>query len=208
MTAPITLTGTGLTVRRADREIFTDLSFTAHAGTSLAVLGPSGSGKTTLLAVAGGLTRPDAGTVLLDGAPIDAAARRRIGVVLQGYGLVSLLSAAENVEAALRATGRSPDDARTATEDVLDTLGLAPLADHLIEELSGGQQQRVAVARALALHPRVLLADEPTAEQDSASRAVVLDQLFSVPAQGGILLLATHDAEIAQRCTASVQVRA
>jgi ABC-type lipoprotein export system ATPase subunit len=207
VTAPLTLTGTGLTVRRADREIFTDLSFAARAGTSLAVLGPSGSGKTTLLALAGGLARPDAGTVLLDGAPLDAAARRRIGVVLQGYGLVSLLSAAENVEAALRAAGQPADDARAVAADALAALGLEEVADHLVEELSGGQQQRVAVARALALRPQVLLADEPTAEQDPVSRARVLDQLFSVPARGGILLLATHDPEIATRCTASVRVR-
>ena len=206
MSAP-TLRGTGLAVRRADREIFTDLSFDASPGTSLAVLGPSGSGKTTLLALVGGLTRPDAGTVLLDGEPIDAAAQRRIGVVLQGYGLVSLLSAAENVEAALRAAGRPPDDACDTAAAMLDALGLDGLADHLVEELSGGQQQRVAVARALALEPDVLLADEPTAEQDPASRALVLDQLFSVPGRGGILLLATHDAQIAERCSASVRVR-
>lgn len=202
-----TLTGSGLAARRAGREIFTDLSFEARAGTALAVLGPSGSGKTTLLALVGGLARPDAGTVLLDGAPLDASARRRIGVVLQGYGLVSLLSAAENVEAALRASGMPAEDAQQAAADALAALGLESLADHLIEELSGGQQQRVAVARALALAPDVLLADEPTAEQDPESRAVVLAQLFSVPQRGGILLLATHDAEIAERCSASVHVR-
>ncbi|WP_375493577.1 ATP-binding cassette domain-containing protein [uncultured Jatrophihabitans sp.] len=202
-----TLTGSGLAARRAGQDIFTDLSFEARAGTALAVLGPSGSGKTTLLALVGGLARPDAGTVLLDGAPIDASARRRIGVVLQGYGLVALLSAAENVEAALRASGMAAEDAQQAAADALAALGLESLADHLIEELSGGQQQRVAVARALALAPDVLLADEPTAEQDPESRAVVLAELFSVPQRGGILLLATHDAEIAERCTASVHVR-
>lgn len=202
-----TLTGTALTARRADAEIFSELSFEASDGMSLAVLGPSGSGKTTLLALAAGLARPDAGSVTLDGAPIDAAAQRRIGVVLQGYGLVALLSAAENVEAALRAAGRPAAAVQSLAQDALDDLGLETLADHLIEELSGGQQQRVAVARALALSPDVLLADEPTAEQDPVSRALVLDQLFSVPARGGILLLATHDAEIAERCTASVRVR-
>ena len=202
-----TLSGSGLAARRAGRDIFTGLSFEAQAGTALAVLGPSGSGKTTLLALVGGLARPDAGTVLLDGAPIDARARRRIGVVLQGYGLVSLLSAAENVEAALRAAGTSAADAQPAAAEALTSVGIDALADHLVEELSGGQQQRVAVARALALSPEVMLADEPTAEQDPVSRALVLDQLFSVPERGGILLLATHDAEIAERCTASVRVR-
>ncbi len=202
-----TLTAEGLTISREGRTLISELSFRVDAGSSLAVVGPSGSGKTTLLAVVGGLARASSGTVSLDGEPVTGATQRRVAVVLQGYGLVSLLTAAENIEAALRAAGRTTAQARDTTQAALLDLGLGELADHLVEELSGGQQQRVAVARAMALRPEVLLADEPTAEQDPTSRALVLDRLFDVTEHGGILLLATHDPEAAARCDQTVDVR-
>jgi len=127
--------------------------------------------------------------------------------VLQGYGLVSLLTAAENIEVALRAAGRAPSEAAAAAREALGQVGLGAHADHLVEELSGGQQQRTAVARALALRPRLLIADEPTAELDPASRAITLTRLFEVATGDGALILATHDPEVAARCDRILDLR-
>jgi heme ABC exporter ATP-binding subunit CcmA len=201
------LEGHGLRFERGGRVIFDGLQFTVDSGERLAVLGPSGSGKTTLLSLLAGLADPAAGEMTLDGAPLDDHNRKRFAIVLQGYGLVSLLTAAENIEAALRASGRAPSDAIEQAHESLADVGLDGLEDHLVEELSGGQQQRVAVARALAMRPDVLLADEPTAEQDPGFRALVLTRLLEVADRGGILVLATHDPEVAARCTTAVHIR-
>jgi putative ABC transport system ATP-binding protein len=192
----------GLGYVRSGQQILGGVDVTVEAGESLAVTGPSGSGKTSLLAILSGLAAPTAGEVYIDGALLTSFAGPSLGVsvVLQGYGLVSLLTAAENIEIALRAAGRPPARAAQAARAALEQLGLAAHADQLIEELSGGQQQRTAVARALALEPRLLIADEPTAELDPAARAVALARMFAVAADGGALVLATHDPEVADRC--------
>jgi putative ABC transport system ATP-binding protein len=190
----------GLSCEVGGRSLFGEIDLTVSGGESVALVGPSGSGKTTLLAALAGLGEPAAGEVLLDGELVRAGHTDGIVVVLQGYGLVSLLTAAENVEVALRAAGEEPRSVREPARDALDQLLLSEHADQLVEELSGGQQQRVAVARALALHPKVLLADEPTAEQDRATRAIVLTRLFDVARAGGALVIATHDPEVAERC--------
>jgi putative ABC transport system ATP-binding protein len=184
------------------RQILEHVDVCLHVGERLAVTGPSGSGKTTLLALLAGLAQPTEGVVLLDGRPLAELAGPAPGVaiVLQGYGLVSLLTAAENVEVALRAAGRSRRDAIADARAALEQVGLAPHADRLAEELSGGQQQRTAVARALALRPRLLIADEPTAELDPAARALVLARMMQVTEHGGALVLATHDPEVAASC--------
>jgi putative ABC transport system ATP-binding protein len=195
----------GLRYIRDGQLILAGLDVTVGPGESLAVTGPSGSGKTSLLAILSGLTAPTAGEVLIDGTRLTgfAGPAREVAVVLQGYGLVSLLTAAENIEVALRAAGRPPTAARAALAGV----GLDGHADQLVEELSGGQQQRVAVARALALTPRLLIVDEPTAELDPASRAVVLARIFGVTAHGGALVMATHDPEVAERCDRILDLR-
>jgi putative ABC transport system ATP-binding protein len=171
-------------------------------GDRLAVVGPSGSGKTTLLSLLGGLSRPSAGEILLDGERLETVAgpSRGVAMVLQGYGLVSLLSASENVEIALRAAGRTRPEAATEASVALAAVGLEAQADHLVEELSGGQQQRTAVARALALRPRLLIADEPTAELDPASRTLTLARMLEITESGAALVLATHDPEVAASC--------
>jgi putative ABC transport system ATP-binding protein len=190
----------GLRCEIAGRSLFEPVDFTVSAGESLALMGPSGSGKTTLLAALAGLGEPTAGEVWLDGEQVRAGHTAGIVVVLQGYGLISLLTAAENVEVALRAAGSDPASVQAPALAALDQVLLGQHANQLVEELSGGQQQRVAVARALALRPQVLLADEPTAEQDRATRAVVLTRLFDVTDAGGVLVLATHDPDVAERC--------
>jgi putative ABC transport system ATP-binding protein len=194
------LEGRGLRFELGGRVILDDVDLDVGPGECLAVVGPSGSGKTSLLALLAGLAAPDAGSVTVDGRPVEQVSHADLAVVLQGYGLVSLFTAAENVEAALRAAGRDPREVGEEAAAALESLGLGGHEEQLIEELSGGQQQRVAVARALALRPQLLIADEPTAEQDKASRQLVLDRLFDVRHRDGSLVLATHDPEVAERC--------
>ena len=191
-----------LAYMRDGQQILSRVSVSVHPGERLAVTGPSGSGKTSLLTLLAGLDTPSSGEVYIDGVRLTGVAGPGQGValVLQGYGLVSLLTAAENIEVGLRAAGRAPSEAAAAAREALGQVGLAAHADHLVEELSGGQQQRTAVARALALRPRLLIADEPTAELDPASRALTLTRLFEVATGGGALVLATHDPEVAARC--------
>jgi putative ABC transport system ATP-binding protein len=157
----------------------------------------------------GPVAPPSSGEVYIDGVRLTGVAGPGQGValVLQGYGLVSLLTAAENIEVALRAAGRAPSEAAAAAREALGQVGLGAHADHLVEELSGGQQQRTAVARALALRPRLLIADEPTAELDPAARALTLTRLFEVATGGGALVLATHDPEVAARCDRALDLR-
>lgn len=192
----------GLSYRRDGQQILTGISLSVASGQSLAVTGPSGSGKTTLLAILAGMTAPTTGTLLIDGQPLTRFTRPADGVsvVLQGYGLVALLTAAENVEVALWAAGRSPAAARSEARAALELLSLLPQAAQLVHQLSGGQRQRTAVARALALKPRLLIADEPTAELDPAARGEALDRMFAVVQDGAAMVLATHDPEVSERC--------
>jgi len=196
------LQAVGVGYHVAGRPIFAGVDLTVEDGHSVAVTGPSGSGKTSLLAILAGLTAPTEGTVLIDGKPLAgfAGPGRGVSVVLQGYGLVSLLTAAENIEVALRAAGRPARTARSAALAALDELALLPHADQLTHELSGGQQQRTAVARAIALQPTLLIADEPTAELDAAARTLALARMFALVEAGSALVLATHDPEVAERC--------
>jgi ABC-type lipoprotein export system ATPase subunit len=191
----------GLRFERGGRVIFDGVSLSVQPGDRVAVTGPSGSGKTSLLSVLAGIAAPTAGTVQRGGEPVTAGTLpARTAAVLQGYGLVSLLTVAENVEIVLRAAGMPAAAAMAAASITLAELGLREHEDHLVQELSGGQQQRVAVARALAARPELLIADEPTAEQDPVTRELVLARLFGVAADGGGLVLATHDPEVAERC--------
>jgi putative ABC transport system ATP-binding protein len=191
----------GLRVERGGRILFDGIGLVVGLRERIAVTGPSGSGKTSLLAVLAGLAAPEAGQVRRAGRPVTPGRLPdQTAAVLQGYGLVSLLTAAENVEITLRAAGTRAREAMTVAADALAELGLGEHADHLIQELSGGQQQRVAVARALASGPELLIADEPTAEQDAVTRELVLARMFAVAADGGSIVLATHDPEVSARC--------
>ena len=211
--------------RRAGRLILDEVSVAVGYGEVLAITGPSGSGKSSLLALLAGLEEPDGGTVTRTlptaGVGQDGAGRNRsdrgrraatgsvppdYGLVLQGYGLVSVLTAAENVEIALQGRGLDRSEIRDRAEDALAEVGLDEVADHLVEQLSGGQQQRVAIARALVPHPRVLLADELTAELDRVSRGRVLDRVFGLAATGSAVVLCTHDPELAAGCTRQIRL--
>ncbi|GAB4069312.1 ABC transporter ATP-binding protein [Angustibacter speluncae] len=202
MTSPLELVATGVVVRRARRDVLDQVSVRASAGRMLAAVGPSGSGKTTLLGVLCGLVRPEAGEVRVGTDRVDGstAQRARFGFLLQTHALLPVLTAAENVEVALRARGVRPADAAAAAREVLADVGLDQHADRLVEQLSGGQQQRVALARALAPRPDVVLADEPTSELDSATRDRMVDLLESHARRGAVVVLATHDPDVADRC--------
>jgi putative ABC transport system ATP-binding protein len=206
----VELVASDVRVSRGGAEILRGVDLTLRGGERLALTGPSGSGKTVLLSVLAGLVRPGGGTVLLGGRPLDDVPllRRRLGVVFQGYGLVALLTAAENVELPLLAARVPAAEARTRARAALELVGLADRAEHLVEELSGGQQQRAAVARALVVRPDVLLADEPTAEQDVDHRAATLDAILAAASSGTAVLLATHDPVVAARCDRVVHLDA
>ena len=197
----------GVGYARRGQVILDDVDLTVGVGERLALVGPSGSGKTTLLALLAGLSTPDTGHVTA-GPATCGDARTGTALVLQGYGLLALLTAAENIEVALRAAGHRPAAAIDRAARLLADLDLEAQAGTLVGELSGGQQQRVAVARALALDPVLMLADEPTAEQDPAHREVVVERLLFRDHPGGGLVLATHDATIAARCDRVVQLHA
>ncbi|RCG31131.1 ABC transporter ATP-binding protein [Sphaerisporangium album] len=165
-------------------------------GDQVALLGPSGSGKTTLLHLLAGLDRPTTGTVAWP--ELDDRPRGRIGVVFQGPSLLPPLDAAENVALPLLIAGLSVVDARAMALRALDSVGIGDLADKLPQELSGGQAQRVAVARVLAGSPRLIIADEPTAQLDSALAARVVELLITVARRlTAALVIATHDPLIA-----------
>jgi putative ABC transport system ATP-binding protein len=180
-----------------------DVSFDVAAGTMVALVGRSGSGKTTLLNVIGGLDRPDEGTVHVEGTEVTALdedglsrlRREKVSYVFQTFGLIPVLSAAENVGAPLR-LARTPAavrERRVAT--LLELVGLADHAKQRPDELSGGQQQRVAIARALAASPRLLVADEPTGQLDAETGLSVMALLRGVVESEGVTaLVSTHDA--------------
>ncbi len=200
----VVLTGSDLRYTVGDRTILDGVSVHASSGRVLAVRGPSGSGKSSLLAMLGGLVAPSGGTVTLDGTPvtpgIDVALRRRIGFVLQGYGLVAALTARENVAVVLQAARVPRAEVRSRVQAVLERVGLAPVADHLVEDLSGGQQQRVAVARALVTAADVLLADEPTAELDADNRGLIVSLLIERARAGAVVVIASHDPDVVDAC--------
>ena len=171
-------------------------------GQLVAVRGRSGSGKTTLLNLLGGLDRPTAGRVVVDGDEVSsmnesqlvAFRRSTVAFIFQAFGLLPILSAAENVEVPLRLVRAEPRarDARVA--ELLDLVGLGPRARHRPHELSGGEQQRVAIARALANRPKLLLADEPTGQLDSHTGHAIMGLLRTVVRTEGVTaVVATHD---------------
>jgi putative ABC transport system ATP-binding protein len=187
------------------------VSFTIRPGELVVLRGRSGSGKTTLLNLVGGLDRPDRGTVTVAGhdlSRIDAANRLRLrrehmAFVFQSFGLIPILTAAENVGVPLRLLGTPSAEREERASELLGLVGLADHVEQRAYELSGGQQQRVALARALANRPTLLLADEPTGQLDSRTGAQIMRLLRTlVHAEGVTAFVATHDRtllEIADR---------
>jgi len=177
-------------------------------GEFVSIVGPSGSGKSTLLNLLGGLDTPTRGEVLLNGKtlaglsePESAKLRRHtLGFIFQGYDLFPALTALENVTYPLLIAGMSAAERNERATELLHKVGLANKLHHFPDELSGGQQQRVGIARALAAHPLVLLADEPTGNLDSTTAEDILNLLTALVTDDGLtLIMVTHDAEAARR---------
>jgi putative ABC transport system ATP-binding protein len=182
-----------------------DVSFTVPSGALVALIGRSGSGKTTLLNSVGGLDRPTSGSILIDGTDVTkldergrtALRRDELAFVFQTFGLVPMLSAAENVGLPLRLRSVDPLERDARVEHLLELVGLADQAAQRPSELSGGQQQRVAIARALANSPRLLIADEPTGQLDADTGAAIMALLQEVvKAEGMTAIISTHDASV------------
>jgi putative ABC transport system ATP-binding protein len=191
-----------------------DLRFAA--GRLTVVHGRSGSGKTTLLNLLGGLDRPTSGRVWVDGAEISSLGendlvglrREKIGFVFQSFGLVPILSAAENVEVPLRLHNTEPGERTERVAELLNLVGLAGRAKHRPYELSGGEQQRVAIVRALANRPRLLIADEPTGQLDSANARTIMEVIRSlVRSEGVSAIVATHDPLLLDVADTVVELR-
>ena len=183
-----------------------DLSLSISQNEFLALLGPSGSGKSTLLNLIGGLDRPTSGSIVTHGqdiatlSPLDLARYRcnTVGMIFQSFNLLPRMTLEENVELPLRLAevGRSERPARV--REALERVGLTHRVGHRPSELSGGEQQRVAIARALVNRPKILLADEPTGNLDSATRETILALLGEQSARGMTIVMVTHERALAE----------
>ncbi len=184
-------------------------------GDYISIMGPSGSGKSTLLNILGLLDRPNSGTYWLNDADVsslddDALAEQRqknIGFIFQSFHLIARLSALENVELPLLLAGAPVAARRERAREVLDSVGLAPRADHRPDQLSGGERQRVAIGRAIVMKPGLLLADEPTGNLDSRSSEEVIDLVEQLNRGGISLMVVTHDIDIGRRARRHISLR-
>ncbi|WP_031000564.1 ABC transporter ATP-binding protein [Streptomyces sp. NRRL F-5630] len=185
-------------------------------GERLVVQGPTGGGKSTLLQLLGGLDRPSAGSVSLDGtdfarlgeAKLTRLRRDHIGFVFQSFNLIPTLTAQENVETALVPLGTQSAERRERAARALASVGLGERGKHLPSELSGGQQQRVAIARALVKAPKVLLADEPTGNLDETTRDEIMELLEGLWAERKFtFVMVTHDSALARRAPRLITLR-
>jgi putative ABC transport system ATP-binding protein len=193
-----------------------DLSLEFHRGDFTVLYGPSGSGKTTILNLIGALDEPSSGDVFVDGLNLGDLSRTelshlrrdRIGFVFQAYNLVPVLTAYENAEFVLALQGVEKGERRRRTMAVLEEVGIADLADRRPDELSGGQQQRVAIARAIAPEPVIILADEPTANVDSANAAGLLNLMERLNREKNItFLFSTHDQRVISRARRLIRLK-
>lgn len=200
---------TDVTVRYGDVIALRDVNLPVAAGDLIAVTGTSGAGKTSLLNVLAGVVPPASGDVRYAGTRLtdrDSAVSRGIVLIPQGNALVATLTALENVAIPLLAQRDAAHSAPELALDALTELGVDEAADQLVDELSGGQQQRVAVARGLAQHGTILVADEPTSELDATNRAIVMTLLRREADRGAAVVIATHDPDAAAQCDAELRL--
>jgi len=192
------------------------LDLAVHEGDFLSIVGPSGSGKTTLLNLIGALDVATSGTVKVFGEDLSTLSRRKradlrlksLGFVFQAYNLVPVLTARENVEFVLELQGVGASERRETAQSVLEDLSLGELADRRPNELSGGQQQRVAVARAVASRPRLVLADEPTANLDSKNAESLLEMMRHLRDEHSMtFVFSTHDSLVVSYASRVVTLR-
>jgi putative ABC transport system ATP-binding protein len=195
-------------------EALKGVSFTLKKGEFVAIVGPSGSGKSTLMNLLGCLDTPTSGAYRLGGEAVAGLSRdaladvrnRRVGFVFQSFNLLPQISAQENVEMPMLFGGVPLKERRARAAELLARVNLEDRLDHKPTELSGGQMQRVAVARALAMKPDILLADEPTGNLDSTSGSDIMGLFTELWEQGGTLIVITHDMNLARRAGRVIEV--
>lgn len=184
------------------------------AGEFISIMGPSGSGKTTLLNLIGLLDSFDNGSYMLDGEDVTKLSDRqmsrirnlKIGFIFQTFNLIPDLNVFDNIDVPLRYRGMPARERRTSIEEALSTVGLVSRMKHLPTQLSGGQQQRVAVARAIVGRPKLILADEPTGNLDTAMANDIMDLLEKVNESGTTLVMVTHDPDLARRASRQIHL--
>ncbi len=214
----IELDKVGKTYRTGNRDVpaVVDFSTRIEAGEFTVLAGPSGSGKTTLLNLIGCLDQPTAGRVLIDGRDVGSQPtakladfrRDHIGFIFQSYNLIPVLTALENAEFTLMLQGVPPAERRRRVMAIFERLGIAGLEDRRPDDLSGGQQQRVAVARAIAARPSLVLADEPTANLDSASSRELLAMMRQLNREDGMtFVFSSHDPQVIEQARRVITLR-
>ncbi len=191
-----------------------ELTLSVAPGEFVALTGPSGSGKTTFLNIAGLLESFEDGSYVLDGKDVSRLndnerstyRNQKIGFIFQSFNLIPDLNLFDNVDVPLRYRGLPASDRKQRIENALEIVGLASRMKHIPAQLSGGQQQRVAIARALAGEPRILLADEPTGNLDTAMAHQVMDLLEQIHADGTTIVMVTHDPDLANRAERNIHL--
>lgn len=200
----------------AGRPVLRGVGFSVRSGERVALTGPSGSGKTTLLNCLGGVDRPDAGSIRIDGVELSSLdgeglahlRRTKVGTIFQFFHLLPTLSARENVEFPLQLLGVARSEREARVREALERVGVSHRADALPSELSGGESQRVAIARAIVHRPPLLLADEPTGNLDSANGANILALLRELTDETGMaMVVVTHSEEAAAICHRVLHLR-
>jgi putative ABC transport system ATP-binding protein len=193
-----------------------DVNLEIPRGELVSIVGPSGSGKSTLLNLIGGLDRPTAGAITLDGQRLDglsddgltAVRRDKLGFIFQFFNLLPSLTCLENVSLPLHLRGWSRKKIEARARELLNVVGLAERVDHLPDELSGGERQRVAIARALSVYPPILLADEPTGNLDTQTGGEILGLIRDLHVRlGSTILVVTHDVTVAETCQRTITIR-
>jgi len=202
------LSGTKLSKKYGELEVVKGVTISVAVGEFVSLVGKSGCGKTTLLSLLSGLERPTNGDVLLNGKKINGASedelalfrRENVGFIFQSFNLIPTLSAWENVALPLFPLKMNGEERRRRATDLLEQMELRHRMDHLPSALSGGEKQRVAIARALVNHPKVLFADEPTGNLDSATGDAIMDILSRLHTKEGVaILMVTHEVELAKK---------
>jgi len=196
-------------------EALRGIDLTIQEGEFIAIMGPSGSGKSTLMHLIGCLDTPTAGRYTLDGEKVETLTdnqlaeirNRKVGFVFQSFNLMPYATAYENVELPLIFAGIPGAGRKQRVTSLLARVGLADRMDHKPGELSGGQQQRVAIARSLVNQPRIILADEPTGNLDSASGEEIMSLFMELWQQGNTIIMITHDPNISDWCNKIVHLK-
>jgi putative ABC transport system ATP-binding protein len=209
------LAGEGLSKKYGSLEVVKDVSINVNAGEFVSLVGKSGCGKTTLLSLLSGLEKPTKGDVVLNGKKINGASedelalfrRANVGFIFQSFNLIPTLSAWENVALPLFPIKMTGEERRRRATELLDQMEMGHRMDHLPSALSGGEKQRVAIARALVNHPKVIFADEPTGNLDSATGDSIMDILNRLNTKEGVaILMVTHEVDLAKKAKRLVRM--